>query len=149
MRHKHGFTDPVPENMEGGLSRNGVETLHGPARFTSERQIDVYGARYDSDRFLIATGAKPRPLDFPGHEHLIDSTGFLDLDDLPSRILFVGGGFISFEFAHIAARAGASPVIVDRGERPLKGFDRSEEHTSELQSLMRISYAVFCLQKNK
>ncbi len=123
MKHKHGFTDPVPENMEAGLSRNGVETLHGPARFTSERQIDVDGTRHDSDRFLIATGATPRPLDFPGHEHLIDSTGFLDLDDLPSRILFVGGGFISFEFAHIAARAGASPIIVDHGERPLKGFD--------------------------
>ncbi len=123
MKHKHGFTDPVPENMEAGLNGNGVETLHGPARFTAERQIDVDGTRYDADRFLIATGARPRPLDFPGHEHLIDSTGFLDLDDLPSRILFVGGGFISFEFAHIAARAGASPVIVDRGERPLKGFD--------------------------
>lgn len=123
MKHKHGFTDPVPENMEAGLSRHGVETLHGPARFTSERQIDVDGTRYDADRFLIATGARPRPLDFPGHEHLIDSTGFLDFDDLPPRILFVGGGFISFEFAHIAARAGASPVIVDRGERPLKGFD--------------------------
>jgi glutathione reductase (NADPH) len=123
MKHKHGFTDPVPENMEAGLNGNGVETLHGPARFTSERQVEVGGTRYDADRFLIATGARPRPLDFPGHEHLIDSTGFLDLDDLPSRILFVGGGFISFEFAHIAARAGASPVIVDRGERPLKGFD--------------------------
>lgn len=123
MKHKHGFTDPVPENMEAGLNGNGVETLHGPARFTFERQIDVDGTRYDADRFLIATGARPHPLDFPGHEHLIDSTGFLDLDELPSRILFVGGGFISFEFAHIAARAGASPVIVDRGERPLKGFD--------------------------
>src|SRR3546814_4293210 len=30
-----------------------------------------------------------------------------------------------------------------------KGFRRSEEHTSELQSLMRISYAVFCLKKKK
>jgi glutathione reductase (NADPH) len=38
-------------------------------------------------------------------------------------VLFVGGGFVSFEFAHIAARAGASPVVIDRGVRPLKGFD--------------------------
>ncbi len=37
--------------------------------------------------------------------------------------MFIGGGFISFEFAHIAARVGSSPVIVDRGERPLKNFD--------------------------
>src|SRR3546814_8091779 len=31
----------------------------------------------------------------------------------------------------------------------VKNYDRSEEHTSELQSLMRISYAVFCLKKKK
>ena len=54
---------------------------------------------------------------------MIDSTEFLNLEALPKRILFVGGGFVSFEFAHIAARAGAAPIIVDRGARPLKGFD--------------------------
>lgn len=47
----------------------------------------------------------------------------MDLPELPERILFVGGGFISFEFAHLAARAGSSPVILDRGPRPLKAFD--------------------------
>ncbi len=123
MKHKHGFTDPIPQSMEDGLTGSGVTTLHGHARFTGPRQIDIDGASYDADRFLIATGARPRPLDFPGHEHLMDSTDFLDLDALPARILFVGGGFISFEFAHIAARAGSSPVIIDRGERPLKNFD--------------------------
>ncbi len=97
MKHKHGFTDPVPQSMEE--------------------------AAYDADRFLVATGARPRPLEFPGHEHLIDSTDFLDLEEVPSRILFVGGGFISFEFAHIAVRAGSAAIIIDRGERPLKGFD--------------------------
>src|SRR3546814_11445410 len=49
MRHKHGFTDPGPEHMAGGLSRNGVETLHGPARFTSELPPDDYGAPAASD----------------------------------------------------------------------------------------------------
>ncbi len=123
MKHKHGFTDPVPQSIEDGLTGNGVTTLHGHAKFTGPRHFEIDGASYDADRFLVATGARPRPLEFPGHEHLIDSTDFLDLVELPSRILFVGGGFISFEFAHIAARAGSSPVIVDRGERPLKNFD--------------------------
>ena len=123
MKHKHGFTDPVPQSMEDGLTGNGVTTLHGHARFVGPRQIEIDGVSYEADRFLVATGARPRPLDFPGDEHLIDSTSFLDLDALPQRILFVGGGFISFEFAHIAARAGSSPIIVDRGERPLKNFD--------------------------
>lgn len=123
MKHKHGFTDPVPQNTEDSLSRNGIDTLHGVARFTGKTSIEIGGIPYRARHFLLATGARPRPLDFPGHEHLIDSTDFLDLEVLPPRILFVGGGFISFEFAHIAARAGTAPVIIDRGPRPLKGFD--------------------------
>lgn len=123
VSHEHGFTDPVPASMEAGLSDSGVTTLHGRARFTAPDRLEVDGEAYDAERFLVAAGAQPRPLDFPGHEHLIDSTDFLGLQQLPSRILFVGGGLISFEFAHIAARAGSSPVIVDRGERPLSGFD--------------------------
>src|SRR3546814_3491542 len=47
----------------------------------------------------------------------------------------------------VAASAPASGYATATGE-PLE-WERSEEHTSELQSLMRISYAVFCLQKNK
>src|SRR3546814_1519803 len=41
------------------------------------------------------------------------------------------------------------PRLGDRGDRDRRGEDRSEEHTSELQSLMRNSYAVFCLKKKK
>ncbi len=123
MRHKHGFTDRVPQSMEDGLTGTGVTTLHGHARFTGPRDLEIDGIAYAAGRFLVATGARPRPLDVPGHEHLIDSTDFMELEELPSRILFVGGGLISFEFAHIAARVGSSPVIVDRGERPLRGFD--------------------------
>lgn len=123
MKHKRGFTDPVPGNLERDLARHGVTTLHGRARFTGRNTVEVDGKSFEAGHFLIATGARPRPLDFPGREHLIDSTDFLDLEALPARILFVGGGFISFEFAHIVARAGSAPTIVDRGVRPLKGFD--------------------------
>lgn len=123
MEHKRGFTDPVPSNLEAELTRNGVEALHGTASFVAESRLAIDDIVYESAHFLVATGARPRPLDFPGHEHLIDSTAFLQLDDLPRRVVFVGGGFVSFEFAHIAARAGAQPVIVDRGVRPLKRFD--------------------------
>lgn len=123
MAHKSGFTDPVPANMERGLAGHGVDTLHGTASFTGPNTLAVDGSEVRAERFLIAAGARPRPLDLPGAEHLIDSTDFLNLEELPSRVLFVGGGFVSFEFAHIAARAGAAVTVIDRGERPLKGFD--------------------------
>lgn len=123
MRRKRGFTDRVPKRMEDELVGNGVTTFHGHAEFSGPNELIIDGTAHRSDRFLIASGATPRPLVFPGAEHLIDSTGFLDLDELPRRMVFIGGGFISFEFAHIAARAGAECTIIDRGSRPLREFD--------------------------
>src|SRR3546814_11762402 len=122
MKHKRGFTDPVPQNMEAGLARNGVETLHGTATFETENRLVIDGRAHESRHFLIATGARPRPMDFPGEERLIDSNDFHDLADLPPRVISVGGGLVSFEFAHIAARAGARPVVLDRGVRPPTAF---------------------------
>jgi glutathione reductase (NADPH) len=62
IKHKRGFTDPVPENMEAGLARNGVENLHGTAAFESEhRLVVVDDDAYESRHFLIATGAHPGP----------------------------------------------------------------------------------------
>ena len=123
MQQKRGFTDPAPGNLESDLASVGVETLHGRAEFTDTNDIDIDGTAYRADRFLIATGARPRPLDFDGAELLTDSTGFLNLDELPRLVVFVGGGFISFEFAHIAARAGAAATIIEHGDRPLESFD--------------------------
>jgi glutathione reductase (NADPH) len=64
-------------------------------------------------------------LPFSGAEHLITSRDFLELDSLPPRIAFVGGGFISFEFAHFAARLGpaAEIYILEAAPRPLGPFD--------------------------
>ena len=123
MKHKRGFTDEVPAKMERGLAGNGVTTLHGNATFDAPNRVTIDGTQHEARNILIATGARPRPLTFPGHEYLTDSTGFLSLENLPSRVMFIGGGFVSFEFAHLAVRAGSSVVIVDRGDRALKEFD--------------------------
>ena len=56
---------------------------------------------------------------------MITSTEFLDLVTLPQRIAFIGGGYIAFEFAHVARRAGAKPVILQRRPRVLNGFEPS------------------------
>jgi glutathione reductase (NADPH) len=65
-------------------------------------------------------------LNVPGSENVITSDQFLEFgsNHLPDRIVFVGGGYISFEFAHIAARAGSKKVtILHRGKQPLEHFD--------------------------
>lgn len=122
QRFKRSFTDPVPENVESALARVGVDTLHGTARFLDPHTVEVDGRRLAPGHVVIATGAEPMPLGVSGEEWLTDSTAFLELEALPEDVTFIGGGFVSFEFAHVAARAGARVRILEM-DRPLAAFD--------------------------
>jgi len=123
MRFKRTFTDPVPGLTEQGWAKAGVDLFHGRAHFVGPTTLVVKDDRLVGRRVLIAAGAMPAPMRFRGSEHLTTSEQFLELDTLPPRLVFVGGGYISFEFAHVAARAGAHVTILHRGARPLEGFD--------------------------
>src|SRR5713101_1124917 len=122
MRVKRAVTDPIPQGTEQGYAKAGIDAFHGRAKFIGPTTIAVGDDRLTGNRVLIAAGAMPQPLTFPGAEHVATSDQFLELDTLPPRIVFIGGGFISFEFAHVAARAGARATIVHRGARPLEAF---------------------------
>jgi glutathione reductase (NADPH) len=123
IRFKRSLVDPTPQRTEQAWLKMGVEQFHGRARFVGPASLAVGPHRLVGRRVLIAAGAMPVPLRFPGAEQLTTSEDFLNLDRLPPRIVFVGGGYIAFEFAHIAARAGVRATILHRGARPLQGFD--------------------------
>lgn len=125
MRFKHTFTDPAPQEREALFRNAGIATYHGTARFVDRASLSVGEQQLQARHFALATGARPAELGVPGEEHLITSTDFLDLERLPRRVVFIGGGYIAFEFAHLAARAGAAPVILQRGPRVLTGFEPS------------------------
>ncbi|WP_407270909.1 dihydrolipoyl dehydrogenase family protein [Radiobacillus sp. PE A8.2] len=123
MAFKKKFTDAVPESIEKSLNDSGIDTYHGHATFVDHHTIQVDDSKLSGDKILIATGASPTPLSIEGNQHFTYSDDFLELEQLPDNILFVGGGYISFEFAHLAARAGANVQILHRSKRPLKNFD--------------------------
>jgi len=147
MQFKRTFTQPVPADREQRFSQAGIAVFHGRARFTDDTTVNV-GDNTLTGRFvLIAAGARPATLDIDGEEHLTTSEEFLELAALPPRILFVGGGYISLEFAHLAARSGAQVQILHRGERPLERFDpdmvdRLAHATTELGIALHLKTAV-------
>lgn len=120
---KRTFTDPVPGKHERHYADVGIDTFHGHARFVGRTSLAVGDHRLDCRHILLATGAEPVRLGIPGEAHLATNETFLELPALPSRIVFVGGGYIAAEFAHIAARAGAEVTILQRADRLLTGFD--------------------------
>ena len=150
---KRTFTDIMPPRIETGLERAGITVLHGSASFTGPDTVEIDGKAYRAKHFHIATGARPMTLNIPGEEHLITSTDFLEMPDLPGRIAFVGGGFIAMEFAHIARRAGAAEVtVIEMMDHPLGNFDPDMvamlvEATADLGIDLRTSTKVLEVRK--
>lgn len=125
MAQKRLFTEKVPENTVKGLQGSGIDLIRGAATFTSPDTLVVDGHELKADYYIIATGAAPMPLPVKGSRHVMTSDAFLELESLPKRLLFVGGGFISFEFAHFAARLAQteSITILEAAPLPLNNFD--------------------------
>ncbi len=152
MRFKRTFTDPVPQEREANFRELGIATYHGTARFTGPTALDISGEAVEAARIVLAAGDRPATLHLPGEQHLITSTGFLELEQLPPRVAFVGGGYIAFEFAHVAARAGAAVTILQRGPRVLTGFDpdlvdRVVEVSREIGIDVRVDVTVGAVEK--
>ncbi|MGH9966082.1 MAG: dihydrolipoyl dehydrogenase family protein [Nitrososphaeraceae archaeon] len=148
MKFKRSFTQTVPKNREEAFSKAGIKPFHGTAQFmdksklriidsntsheeklttnlstnstTKQRNKDVEDQIIEGKYFVIATGAKPRPLGIEGEEkYVTPSDQFLELDQIPKEIVFIGGGYISFELAHIAAHAGCKATILHRSNKVL------------------------------
>jgi glutathione reductase (NADPH) len=123
MTFKHSFTDAVSRNLERDFAENGIDAVHGVARFAGRDVVVVEGHELMARYILVAAGARPVPLDISGQEHVITSEQFLELDRLPTRVVFVGGGYIAAEFSHLAARAGVHVTVLQRAEQMLPAFD--------------------------
>ena len=123
MRFKRSFTEPVPERREHGFAIAGIATFHGRACFAGPTTVKVGEETLEGRYVVIAAGMVPADLEIPGAQHLTTSDQFLELNELPPRILFIGGGYIAFEFAHIARRVGSQVTILHRGPCPLALFD--------------------------
>ncbi len=123
MKFKRTFTEPVPASKEKSFAEHGIDAYRGRARFRGPRSVEVGGAVLEGRFVLIAVGAVPMPLDIAGAEHIVTSTDFLALDQLPKKIVLIGGGFIAAEFANLAALAGAQVTALEQGARMLTPFD--------------------------
>ena len=153
MRFKRTFTDPVPKSREQAFAEAGITAFHGRAHFAGRTSIEINQQVLTSHHVLIATGAKPRKLNIPGEQYVTTSDQFLDVDSLPQRILFIGGGYISMEFAHLSLRADRSVTILHRGKRLLEGFDpelvkQLSDKTQHLGAAIHLQSEVKAIDKN-
>ena len=105
------------------LTDSGVELAAGRARLLGGGAVAVGDRTVRGQRVLIATGGTPAHEALPGLSLAMTSNEVLDLRELPSSLLVVGGGYIAVEFASILAGLGAKVTLAFRDTLPLRGFD--------------------------
>ncbi len=105
------------------LATAGVELIDGRATVAGPQAVTVGGRTITAERILVATGSWPHVPDIPGRELAITSNEAFYLDQLPKRVVVVGGGYIAVEFAGILNGLGVETTQLYRGPHFLRGFD--------------------------
>jgi mycothione reductase len=143
-----GRIDPIA--VDGRRYREGqrhVTVLAGDARFTGDKRLTVVDPRgrertVTAGRFVIAAGARPELPAIGGIDEVPFHTSdtIMRIDEVPERLVIVGGGFIAVELAHVFGSFGSQVTIVTRGDSLLSGHD--PEVRSLLTRLMSERFAV-------
>jgi dihydrolipoyl dehydrogenase len=126
----------VSKQMTGGVASlfktNGVEWVKGTGRFKDANTIAVEGGEDVTFKSaIVATGSFPvrPPIDGLDSPLCVDSTGLLDQDHVPGRLVVLGGGIIGCEFASIFRRFGSEVTVIEMLPRliPMEDEDASKE----------------------
>jgi pyruvate/2-oxoglutarate dehydrogenase complex dihydrolipoamide dehydrogenase (E3) component len=124
--------DAIVQQSRAGVGRrleragDKLNLVRGRARFVSEREIEVGGERHGAEIVIVNVGARPRVPYIKGLDDVgwLDSSGIMDVRELPTHLVVVGGGYIACEFGQMFRRFGANVTIMQRAERLLRREDR-------------------------
>ncbi len=112
------------------LSRNGIDVVHGFARFVDSRQVRVEGLQSDTtlsaDRIIIAVGTQPAtsPKVPINGRTIVNSDQILALPELPRSLIVVGGGVVGVEYTCMFAVLGVRVTLIEKRDRLLEFADR-------------------------
>jgi dihydrolipoamide dehydrogenase len=128
-KFKEGVVGKLTKGLAGLAKGRKVTVMEGKGRFTSPQTIEVEGKDgkkvVSFDNCIIAAGSQSARI--PGFPYddprLMDSTGALELEDVPKRLLIIGGGIIGLEMATVYDALGSKVSVVEFMDRLIPGAD--------------------------
>ena len=128
---KDGVVGRLTSGLAGLARQRKVTTIRGYGRFTSPHQLEIELAEGGTttvgfEQAIIAVGSEPLTLPFipAGDQRVVDSTGALQLDEVPRRLLVLGGGIIGLEMATVYHELGAQVTVVELMDQLIPGADK-------------------------
>jgi dihydrolipoamide dehydrogenase len=128
----------VVEKLRGGIAMTekklGVEVLAAEARLLGIGKVEARGADgtatiHEAPAIIIATGSAPAMPPIPGSKDnpkVVDSTGLLDLEEVPKRLCVIGGGVIGVEFAGLFAALGSAVEVIEMMDEIVPFMDKEQ-----------------------
>jgi dihydrolipoamide dehydrogenase len=150
LRYKQQGVDGNVKGVDYLFKKNKIETYHGAGRILAPGKIEVKadGGKtqvLETKSIVIATGsdaARLNGIDID-EKRVVSSTGALDLDEVPQKLLIVGAGIIGVELGSVWRRLGAEVTIVEFLDHILPGIDG--EVARQFQRMMEKQGLVFRL----
>ena len=127
--HKNKVVKTLTMGLASMAKQRGVTVVQGVGRFSSDKSLTVTTAEGERsvtfDHAIIAVGSQAVKIpSFPNDDpRLIDSTGALELADIPKRLLILGGGIIGLEMATVYHALGSSITVVELMDQLVPGCD--------------------------
>lgn len=112
--YKDGVVGRLYKGLQGLVKSRKIELVEGAGTFVGPRSVEVDGTTYTGRNVVLATGSYSRSL--PGLEiggRVITSDQALTLEDVPQRVVVLGGGVIGVEFASVWRSFGAEVTVVE------------------------------------
>ncbi len=158
--------DQVVKDTVGGIdflmNKHKIEVIHGHASFTDADTVEVSKGKgkkkeqVKSSKFIIATGSKPSSLPSVeiDKERIISSTEALDLQEVPDRMIVIGGGYIGLEMGSVYARLGCQVTVVEYMDSIIPAMDatlgKELQRTLKKEGIeFKLGYKVTEVRSNK
>lgn len=119
--------DAISDNEKQLAGFKNIDFLKQKGHCISDSSVEVGNEVYTTDNILISTGTKPfiPPIEGIGDVDYLTHETIFNIEKVPKSIAFVGGGFISLEFANVFNSLGSKVYIIDTGARPIFAADES------------------------
>jgi len=124
------WKNKISSQLNAGLAslakQRNVTVVNGTGYFVGGNQVQVDKQLIEFDKAIIAVGSQPVKIpSFPNDDpRLMDSTDALNLEDIPKKLLIVGGGIIGLEMATVYNALGSKITIVEMQEQIIPGCDK-------------------------
>ena len=146
MDYKKNTLKVYPPALEKMFAAMGADYFKAEGKLIDAHTVSAGDRNITAEYIVIGTGERAKRHDIPGKEYIHDSRDMLSIDEFPARIVLIGAGIISMEFASMAVKMGAETTIIQYNDRVLSMYPK--KYTARITEKLKKEGARFCFNES-